>query len=164
MARPSVHGRLSDAVPPRPFSLLRLAFLFLCVAPFPQSLVAGLMMGFGTLLTRYLWGRYVAGDIPAGQFVPRAMGQKMVVDSVDAQGHAEKVLVEAHHIDTTSEAVAGAVSGAVGAGLAPTISMASAEMAAQPMPTTAPAASVAAAAPAAAGGASKAASAGNGRA
>ena len=122
------------------------------------------MMGAGTLIARYLWGRFVAHDILAGEFVPHAQGQKMVVDSVDAQGHPEKMLVQAHHIDTTNEAVGGAITGAISAGLAPTFSTATAEMAAQPMQTTAPAASVASAAAPAAGGSSTATSAGSGRA
>lgn len=98
---------VAAAVPAQPRAPpTRLQSVVAAVHPAINSLIVGFAMGFGGLVARYLWGRFIAHDIAPGTYVPMRMADRTAILNVpDAAGRPHPSVISTTQIDETQATV-----------------------------------------------------------
>ena len=110
------HGGVAQSAAPASRSFLRDAF-----GNGVSMLFYGMMMTGGGLIARYLWGRFIAGDIPPGHFIPTPHAARTAIVDVKNQRTGEvtgQALVSATPVDATASRIDKAVEAVTNVGIA----------------------------------------------
>lgn len=86
-----------------------------------STFLFGVMMTGGGLFARYCWGRFIAGDIPPGHFIPIPHAQRTAIIDIKNKSTGEVTghqLVSSTPVDDTAGSINKAVEAAANVGVA----------------------------------------------